>query len=318
MHTHFIGAEEVDAYLREFVGRILKLGEKMPTLWCPIGRSGSVLLERLLRVGGQPLADRVHVLSVSFERDENKVVFSDGDPKADIKGRRVLVLDSSIHSGATMYRVVQEIDACSAEGVCSYSLVVKNGSNFVPSFWAVLIEDHDRAYFLLDELPTQRLNRHDPYLHLRRLAHKDLNSPPVKSGLRSLDRITWSDRYYDMVNSAGQMTYLLEVGSRIVGYLTCQSKDERTLCIQEVAVDSALAGHHLGGALMRWGETVARCTQCEDIELWAIATQVDFYKRQGFEHMPKPPMELAEGESYLLMRKRIVYTGGGNGLRADC
>jgi hypoxanthine-guanine phosphoribosyltransferase/N-acetylglutamate synthase-like GNAT family acetyltransferase len=315
MYTHFIGAEEVDAYLREFAGRLLKLGDEMPTLWCPIGRSGAVLLERLLRVGGPQLADRVQILSVSFERDEDKVVFSDGDPKADVKGRRVLVIDSSVHSGTSMHRVVQEIDACSAEGVCSYSLVVKNGSNFVPSFWAVLIEDHDRAYFLLDELPTQRLNRHDPYLHLRRLAQKDLNSLPVKSGLKSLDRITWSDRYYDMVNSESQVTYLLEVGRKIVGYLTCQSKDHRTLCIQEVAIDSALTGRRLGGALMRWGETVARCTRCEEMELWAIANQLDFYKGQGFEHVPKPPMELAEGESYLLMRKRIVYTGGGNGLR---
>ncbi len=41
-----------------------------------------------------------------------------------------------------------------AKQVCSYALVMKHSSGFIPSFWGVTIGDHDRAYFLLDVLPN--------------------------------------------------------------------------------------------------------------------------------------------------------------------
>ena len=47
MVTHFIGGEEVSAYLRDFLGRLV-LFHEIPTLWCPLTRSGNALLNQLL------------------------------------------------------------------------------------------------------------------------------------------------------------------------------------------------------------------------------------------------------------------------------
>lgn len=306
MHTNFLGREEIVAYLREFAERLLAMSAP-PLVWCPIGGSGNALARELLRVVDPAILEKVRIVKVAYDRQTDKIAFEGTDPKADIKGQGVLVIDSAIHSGDTMRRIVQEIYAFGPMGVCTYGLVVKNSAKFIPSYWAVLIEDHDRAFFLLDELPTQRLTVNDPYLHLRKLRQDDLGLPPVKSTVASMDRQTWDDRYFDTVTSQGsQCTYLLETVGGVVGYLTVELKKTGDLLVHEVAVGEGNKGKDFGAALMRWAETMARNAQCEGIGLWAIDKALNFYKKLGYEEIPKRHVRLANGENYLQMRKAVL------------
>ena len=315
MHTTFLGKEEIHAYLREFAGRLLKM-DAPPLVWCPIGGSGNALARELLGVFPS-LQERVNIVRVAYDRQSDRITFAVPDPKADIEGQGVLVLDSAIHSGDTMRRIVHEIYSFRPLGVCTYSLVVKNGAKFVPSFWAVLIEDHDRAFFLLDELPAQRLTAgphgdppigmNNPYLHLRKLRQGDLGLPPVKAKVDSMDRQTWDDRYFDTVTSHGaQSTYLLETVEGVVGYLTVELKDTGDLMLHEVAVGEGHQGKDFGAALMRWAETIARIEGCNGIGLWGIDKVVPLYKKLGYEEISNRQIRLSNGENYRQMRKAVL------------
>jgi GNAT superfamily N-acetyltransferase len=308
MYTHFLGKEEVDAYLAEFVRRLVELGDRGPDVWCPIGISGTRLAERLgdLAIG---MAEGIRVVEASFDRNrkDNEVTFDSGTPASDLADKRVLVLDSAVHGGTTMQKVVGEVRRCGASEISTYGLVVKAGSRFIPSYWAVMIDDSDRAYFLLDEIPNCRLSTRNPYFHLRKLQSSDLNLPPVNSGLASIDRITWNDRYFDMVSSKGaKRTYLLEVGTTVAGYLTIGISDSGNVTVYEVAVDGAHAGKDLGGALMRWAETVARSSRSGEMDLWAIEKHVGFYEKYGYKEIQDQKVALSDGETYHRMNKALL------------
>jgi GNAT superfamily N-acetyltransferase len=306
MNTHYLGLEEVRAYCADLIKRLKSLAPNIPRLWCPIGESGRTLAERLL-MDAPDIVPEIGLVEAEYERDANRVSFRNGSTADDFHGQRVLVLDSSVHSGRTMSKVVSEVIAAKASAVCTYALVVKRSAAFVPSFWGVSIEDHDRAYFLLNELPNNRLNPRDPYIHIRRLSQNDIKAPAVVSGLESLDRFTWADRYYDMETRGGShITYVLEAGATIIGYLTFTFRDSSTMDLDEVAVDRQHQGKGYSSALMRWAETSARQARVQAMRLWGIADQVPKYEHLGYRKEHDRKMTLDDG-TYYFMSKRVMY-----------
>src|SRR5437773_6644368 len=149
MVTHFIGHEQVSAYLRDFLVRLERL-DAVPTLWCPLTRSGVALLNQLLDLVARnhpQSAESVSVLPIEVKDGSDEIRFSNGDPAKDIPGKNVLIFDGATHSGRTMTNCVPEVLRHGAAGVCTYSLVLKRGSNFIPTFWGVTVDDVDRVFF---------------------------------------------------------------------------------------------------------------------------------------------------------------------------
>lgn len=311
MQTYYLGDAEVEAYLRDLAKRLQGITHNPPNVWIPIGPSGLELANVLASV--EPRLDQAKKLvPAEFDRDSGKVTF-EATASTEINGRYALVLDSSIHSGYTMRRVVQKAMELGAANVCSYTLALKRSSKFVPSFWAVTIGDYDRAYFLLDTLPNNHFyhshSPHDktrtPYFHVRKLSDDDIGRPPVISGVDSLDRAKWEDRYYDMKAHAGRITCLLESAGEIIGYLTIEH-DGDTLSIEAVAVDKRHKERGYGAALMRWAETIARQSEFRQISLWAIDQKVGFYKARNYKEVSGiEPLQLGE-EKYTLMTKQVL------------
>lgn len=308
MVTHFLGHEEVRAFLRDLAGSILGFGLKT---WCPIGPSGNVLAETLLELEPS-LKAGLAVVPVGYDRESKKISLKSSNPELDFRGADVLVLDSSVHSGTTMQSVAKKIAEFGPQSVATYSLVLKRGASFVPSFWGVMIGDHDRAYFLLDKLPNNHLRSKPPACGLRKLTEVDLGSAPVVSGVASLDRITWGDRYYDMrLSENGRCTYLLETSHGVGGYLTislrgAQKPAALLLVIDEVVVAKSEQGKDYGSSLMRFAETLARHNCCSALTLWAIEDKVSFYEGASYSRVHGEEMDL-EGERYFLMNKKIIY-----------
>ena len=249
---------------------------------------------------------------LSLEESEGGLVFGGGDPQRLLPGQSVLVFDAAVHSGATMQKAVTALRAYSAEHICSYSLILKRGSRFIPSLWGVMVDDEDRAYFLLEQTPNNRLTTHlsenHPYVHLRLLAQEDVRLPAVTCGVASLDRVTWGDRWFDMAESEHfRRTYLLESKNGLAGYLTLHQDSEDCLVIDEVAVPQGLKRRGYGGVLLRFADTLARHGGCSRVRLNAIFEKVDWYAKFGYRVLPyRQPIPL-EDERYVPMERRLLY-----------
>ena len=117
MHTLWLSRDEVTAYGRDFLGRVLAEGCPKPDVWCAITVSGLELagvLEPLIATIDQNYADRVELWSVGRARDSEKIVRFDvengrAEDFSALAGKRVLILDSAIHSGETFSRVHQRV-----------------------------------------------------------------------------------------------------------------------------------------------------------------------------------------------------------------
>ena len=115
----------------------------------------------------------------------------------DFAGKNVFLFDGAVHSGSKIQNCARKILGLGATGICTYSLVLKHSSKFIPTLWGLSISDTDRAFFLLDSIPNNRLDAgphqdSPPYVHIRALSENDLDIATVVSGVPSLDRVTWS------------------------------------------------------------------------------------------------------------------------------
>lgn len=325
MVIYFLGIEEVRSYIRELVQR-LALANPVPEIWCPLTQSGQNLLPVLIDMvkhESPELVDRVTVIPMSPEdKPKGKIkagqgrtpgfLFGDSNPESVFKGRSVFLFDSTIHGGSTMCKAAAELKRLGAARVCTYTLVLKSGSLFIPTLWGLMINDQDRAYFLLDRTPNNRLTtsltEQQPYVNFQKLSDKNVQIPPINTGVISMDRVTWGDRLFDMSeNTQGRCTYLLESDEKMVGYLTVHWGDNQCLHIDEVAADTAEQGKGFGGVLIRFAETLARQSACRHVRLNAIENRVDWYKKFDYSPVPGRKMICLENEKYQPMEKVVLY-----------
>jgi len=224
MVTYFVGQEEVIAYLRDFLDRLNGV-EPFPTVWCPITPSGDILrrqLQGLVRRYHPDWIDRISVVQIKVEKVEPKIRAVTATPEQDFKGKGVLLFDGATHTGGTMSRAVSEVVKLGAADVCTYSLMLKCDSSFIPTMWGFMIDRTDRAFFLLDKIANLRLEAKksapQPCVHLERISEQYCGKPAVRCGLASLDRTTWGDRWFDMATGGQRVsTYVLHRKAEILG-----------------------------------------------------------------------------------------------------
>lgn len=310
MRTLYLGREEVDAYAHDFAERLVGLDDEFPTIWCPIGKSGDYLARLIAsRLTPEKLLT-VRVVPVSYDKTARKAVLDDLNDVAVIaSSKSVLVLDSSVHSGGSMLAVMRLLSDMGEARVLSYTLVIKRGSKFLPHYFGVVVGDHDRVLFLLDSIPNNRLfaGKDAPVGFFRRIEPEDAKRAQdcLDTGVASLDKISWGDLYYDhRVN--GYDVIVVEHRSQIAGFVKLKIKEGPTLCIDVIANDKAYRGKGVGGALMRYAETIGRAHECRFVELWAIENQVVFYERFKFVKTGES-IDTGGGEVYSLMKRPLLY-----------
>jgi GNAT superfamily N-acetyltransferase len=320
MVTYFLSDDEVRAYLRDFLSRLERL-DPLPTTWCPVTLSGWNLLREMLPLMEKDhpeLAKTVTVVRVGINDETKTVKFDTDHPQKHICGKPVLLFDSSMHTGGTMCRVVGEALKLGASSVATYSLVIKIGSNFIPTFWGVIIDDTDRIFFMLDKIPNGRLDsgpertkdgqpRKIQTVFIRRLCEEHLKAPQLQSKVRSLDRVTWGDRHFDMqAGGHKECTYVLQTGKEIAGYLSLHFSDPGSMFVTEIAVDHSLTGKGYGAVLMRFADTLARQSNCEWVRLNAIENKITFYKGFGYKLIPGRDKISLDEEVYWPMERKVV------------
>ncbi len=315
MKTIFIGREEVHAYLADLAHRL----EPVPSLWCPITHSGREIavhiaqeVEKVAKAKGESVPN-VRILPIEID-DQHQPVFEER-PEDVIPYQSVLLLDGAIHSGMTMARCAAAVLKHRPSSVASYSVVLKRRSVFIPTLWGVMTDETDRAHFLLNKIPNNRLNAgaksSQPHVHLRRLDESRSKAPTIKCDVPSIDRVTWGDRLWEMATSDGATTtYLLERSETVVGFLTLHVEDRgaaRVMTVLEVAVDPSEKDKGYGGLLLRFADTMARQAECDAVRLNAIEEKVPMYEKFGYHRVAGSLVLPLEDERYYPMERRVLY-----------
>jgi GNAT superfamily N-acetyltransferase len=312
--THFLGEEEVSGYAKDLAKRLVELGEEAPTVWCPLGNSGDHLARKIAKyIPSGPARATLSMVRLAHNKHDHVVTFLDvtlEEARSAIFGKYVLVLDSSVHSGSSMRAATEFAIANGAIGVLTYSLVVKRGAAFIPHLFGVVVGDHDRALFMLDSIPNNRLfNRNRrPIGLLRQLAEADCQRAPASldCGVESIDKVTWGDLWYEH-KVHGYQVYVIEDQGKLAAFVKLKvESSHKMLFVDIIAVDKQYQGKKLAGALMRWAETLGRATKSQTIELWSIAKMIGMYQGLGFE-LTGESLDLGGGEHYSKMRRRLLY-----------
>ena len=304
MHTWHLADDTVDAYLRDLIDeRLLKIPDVERWVWFPIGGSGNVLVKRALVLAPAGLRDMTQLSRVTHVRQEEKISFEDDDLDSLLDGANALVIDSSVHSGWTMKAVAEKIACHNPRAITSYSLVVKRGSSFVPSYCGLVIDDHDRALFLMNKYPNNRMM---PTGVVRKLDKSDMARPPVATTVSSLNRVTWGDMWFDVSTDPMRRTYVYERKGQILAYMSFLLEDGDHMVLDTLAVDNKFQKQGIGGWLLRWAETSGRCGDCSCVRLWAEGNAIPFYKKQGYGPITSQVVTMP-GETYTLMGKALLH-----------
>ena len=319
MITHFLGDQEVTAYARDLASRLAIFSrsedseQRFPTVWCPIGKSGDKILRVVaaeLEKLDAELSQRVSIVELFYNKSDRQINLGADCSAADLVGADVLLLDSSIHSGNSMLQAARYVLKQGCAQVITYSLTVKKSSSFLPHFFGVVVGDHDRVLFQLDLIPNNRLfsRKYQPLGLFRRINANDaLNpTPSLDTGVPSIDKISLGDLYYEH-RANGFDVVLVEDKGRIAGFLKIKAEPHKQLKIDVIANDQHYRGKGVGGALMRYAETMGRASCCTHIELWAIEEQVEFYERFGYTVASQEKLNAGGGETYVLMKKPLLY-----------
>lgn len=306
MQTYLLSDEDIRRYGLDLLSRWRALQANAPIQWLSLGMSGDKMARALYALLTPQEQLRIEFRRLQYNRADKALVILDNEILPDFrKDKRVFLIDSAVHSGGTMRTVTEKLAAAGA-AVMSYTLVLKRTSEFVPSLFSLMIDEHDRALFQLDELPNNRLKRVDPFGHLRMIQAEDVHRPMnLNTDVASIQKISYGDLYYDAVAHRG-LVYLYEQEGEIRGYIHF-TRSNGILEIDTILADENHRGTGIGGAMMRWAETYARSNACASIDLWSIDSQRSFYDKYFFELVDGKPLDLGDGEVYYRMTKRVLY-----------
>jgi GNAT superfamily N-acetyltransferase len=308
LHTYLLSDDAVRRYGIDFVSRLESLGAQIPKLWITLGISGDKIAEAITRDSPQSPALPQELIRVSFDRASKNIIVRDGDHLPKFADKPILVIDAAIHSGSSMRHIVDSLFQNGIKDVLTYSLVVKKTSEFVPNYFGMIIEEHDRVFFQLDKYPNNRLRKALPFGSLRTLRADDISRVPnsLSVGVQSIDRMCFADLWY-YVRTQNSNVYVYELAGKIVAYLHFKYQSYGKLFLDLIACDLTVQGLHIGSLLMRWAETFARSSKCLAIELWAIENRISWYADHGYEAIPGEILDLGPGEKYQKMSRRILY-----------
>jgi len=302
LNTILFSDEQVTAYLRDLMERLDNLGEETPKVWCPIGPSGAVLAQAAVRAGPHVASTIQHVL-LTFDRATEQVSFpQDENPRRAVEGRNVLLIDGSVHSGNTLMKAYRAVEGLGAKEISSYALVVRSGTSVLPSFFGLVIGDHDRAIFLKKSFPNNRL---PVFGCVRKLSDRDQGRSMIHSGEHFIDKFSWSDFLYEMWVDRRRKAYLYERGGTIRGLISFRLTPGESILIDTLGVDKTFQKQGVAGHLMRWGETCGRNAHCGTIQLWSIERRKSWYEKRGYKAFGAE-MDL-DGEKFHLMAKKVLY-----------
>lgn len=300
----------IRSFIVNLIDRLSALEITKPIVFCPISGGGceilNIITNVLKRNKSAVLIQQASVILADVTDSDVKFRCSDNLAN-DVKGHCVIILDLIVNTGVALKAVVAEINKYHPDTVITYIPFVRNNAILVPSVFESVIGEGDRIVLEgASKASTFLTSKSNVGITLKRLTSDDLQINKCRCGVKSIDKISWADRFYDMVNSTDdRVTYLLIEKDSVVGYLTCHLHRSDCMMLDEIAVSLRSSGQGYGGVLMKWLNIFARSKDCVSIVLWSIENQIPFYEKAGYKLIPGEKMNL-DGETYFLMLARLV------------
>jgi GNAT superfamily N-acetyltransferase len=307
LHTYLLSDDVVRRYGLDFVSRLESLGPDIPKLWISLGISGDKIAQAIIEDSTSSPAMPEKIIRVSFDRNTKQVLVRDEDALPTESVEPVLVIDAAIHSGSSMRHVVDSLFSSGIKDILTYSLMVKKTSEFIPNYFGMVVEEHDRVFFQLEKYPNNRLRKKRPFGSLRAIRDEDVRREPscLTTGVPSIDKTSLADLWF-LAKTQNSNVYVYEVDGKVVAFMEFKYQSYGKMTLELIANDNSVRGLGFGSILMRWAETFARSSKCLAIELWAIEGRVPWYKDCGFEPVFGENVDLGT-EKYQKMSRRILY-----------
>lgn len=304
MITHYLGKDEVAAYCRDLALRLGQFPDKFPLLWCALGPSGFKMAKTVFNYLDAETVRKISLGTTRYNRESGAIEFLDWGNVDDLD-QPVLVIDSAVHSGKSMLSLVEALKRRGLKNILTYGLVLKSGSSIVPNYFGVVIDEKDRTYFELDEIPNNRLYTKKPPIGvLREVTENDVDRKIAAVGA-PFDELTVGDLLYEKATNSSRI-YWCEHDEEVLGFVSFR-RIGQIVFIDAWATATAYRSNGIGSALLRWVETWARANRCTAIELWAFESAIPVYVHHSYEFVDAEWRNLGEGQRYKIMRKPLLY-----------
>ena len=304
------------AYSRDLARRLAKLGNACPKTWFVLGTSGWKMHLSVLRALAEidpNLVQDIEISKADYLRENGSISFDPSIEGIQFGDKPVFLIDSALHSGRSMIKLIQRLRVAGVKKFVTYGLVVKSGSLMVPTYFGVVIDDRDRTYFDLDQIPNNRLHDKKPLVGvLRALNDSDANTK-IDVG-EPFEGLCVGDLLYDKETRSSKIYGYEEDGS-LIGFVSFR-KAGQSVFIDAIGTVTAAQKGGIASAMLRWAETWGRSAQCTGVQLWGYERVLDIYPYFGYTPVNDEWRTLGLGRRYKLMHKPLLYnvkvTEGGD------
>lgn len=235
-----------------------------------------------------------------------------------------LVIDGVCRTGKTLADVYAGMRKISKR-VWTYAVAVSSDSVIIPTWYGCLYQAGEFIVFTRNgQTPNTALyEKRVPGSKAQLLSPSPalVLRPPLKGDpdfhvgtALSINRYTTDDRFFDSTTRSKSIL-VLEWNSEPVGFIAFHV-DGATLWIDYIVACQKLKNGRpgIGTALYYHVENYAKLRGCENISLWAIHDQVEWYKNRGFGTVAgSREIKIGAGaqeESYFPMTHRLISDVG--------
>jgi GNAT superfamily N-acetyltransferase len=269
-----------------------------------LGQSGVKIADLVFSFLPPDKSSQIELTTVYVDRSTQQIKYENSIDDVTFDESPVLLIDSAVHSGQSMSQVIESLWHSGAKNILTYSLMVKRSSKMIPTYFAILVEDTDRVYFQLEEMPNNRLCEKPPFGRLKEVSDDDTGKEIGDVGAPFVGTTT-GDLLYGK-RTQNYHPYIYEYAGRIAGFVSFGKKGNITF-IDAWGTTLEFRRKGIGGAMLRWAETWARSNRCEGIELWGFEGAIPIYQKYGYDFIRGEELNLSATHRYKLMGKRILY-----------
>lgn len=286
----------------------MRLEDACPRIWFPLGMSGwkmHVPVLRHIETISPELVSTIQVSKADYLRESDSITFEPSIEGETFGNKPVLIIDSAIHSGRSMLLLSRNLIEAGANKIISYSLVIKNNSLFVPTYFGVVIDEKDRTYFDLDQIPNNRLHDKKALVGTLRVLTEDDADKVIEVG-DPFKGLCVGDLLYDKETRSSHI-FGYEQDSKLIAFLSFR-KAGMNVFIDAIGVEESHRGEGIASAMLRWAETWGRSVRCTGVQLWAYEKAISMYQLFGYKPVTDEWRTLGLGHRYKLMEKPLLYS----------
>ena len=242
-----------------------------PPIFVGVGISGENLLSRIEK-NFQDLKGEIEFHSVVIGDKGKKIE----DISFDVKDRAVLIFDSIVSSGETLFNMSDFFLKKGAADVKTITVFLRHDAKFIPNFWVTSIDKHDEVIFGIDQYP---INSYDKGT-IRKLSKNHCGNKFI-CGKEFINQ-NINDYYIRLHVDKTYTCYVLEERNEIIGIMLFKFLNTHSIYLETFATSKAKRNMGYGGNLLLFLDDYCKMRKVDLIKCHAHEDAVGFYERYNY------------------------------------